>query len=115
MDSGFARCAPRNDTVDGQDFTHLTGHSRDKRESMPETSISPDMAKVGCVYILASMTRGTLYVGVTSDLAGRIWEHRNGVKSGFASRYGVVRLVHFEIFDDISDAIAREKALKKWR
>jgi putative endonuclease len=73
------------------------------------------MAKVGYVYILASMTRGTLYVGVTSDLPGRIWEHRNGVKSGFASRYGVVRLVHFEIFDDISDAIAREKALKKWR
>ena len=82
---------------------------------MPETSISPGMAKVGCVYILASMTRGTLYVGVTSDLAGRIWEHSNGVKSGFASRYGVVRLVHFEIFDDISDAIAREKSLKKWR
>jgi putative endonuclease len=68
----------------------------------------------GYVYILASATHGTLYVGVTSDLGRRIWEHREGGGSEFCRRYEVHRLVRYEPFDDIVTAIAREKRLKKW-
>ncbi len=66
------------------------------------------------VYILASGFRGTLYIGVTSDLPRRIWEHRNAIRSGFPSRYAVYRLVHLEHFGDMDAAIAREKQLKNW-
>ena len=66
------------------------------------------------VYILASQKRGTLYVGVTSDLTQRIAQHREGRVAGFTKRYNVHRLVHLEAFNDINQAIAREKALKKW-
>jgi putative endonuclease len=66
------------------------------------------------VYILASRFRGTIYIGVTSDLMRRIWEHRNGIRSHLPSRYGVFRLVHFEPFGDMEAAIAREKQLKRW-
>ncbi len=68
-----------------------------------------------CVYILASGHYGTLYIGVTSDPMGRLWQHRNNATPGFTSRYGVYRLVHFEMFDDMDHAIAREKQLKNWR
>ena len=68
-----------------------------------------------CVYILASGHYGTLYIGVTSDLMGRLWQHRNATTPGFTSRYGVYRLVHFEMFGDMERAIAREKQLKNWR
>lgn len=71
--------------------------------------------KGGFVYILASGRNGTLYIGVTSDLARRVWEHRNGATGGFATRYKVHRLVWYAHFDDIETAIAREKAMKKWR
>ena len=67
------------------------------------------------VYILASRRNGTLYVGVTSDLVKRIWEHKNNVVEGFTRRYGVHRLVWYEIHETISAAIAREKAIKEWR
>jgi putative endonuclease len=67
------------------------------------------------VYILASQKRGTIYIGVTSNLAQRIADHRDGKAAGFTKRYKVHRLVHCEPFDDINEAIAREKALKKWR
>ena len=67
------------------------------------------------VYILASRQRGTLYIGVTSDLARRVGEHKAGEIEGFTKAYGVKRLVHFETFDDVTAAIAREKAMKKWR
>ncbi|HEX2763573.1 MAG TPA: GIY-YIG nuclease family protein [Allosphingosinicella sp.] len=66
------------------------------------------------VYILASGFRGTIYIGVTSDLMRRVWEHRSGIRSRFPSRYGVFRLVHFEPFGDMGLAIAREKQLKRW-
>ena len=68
----------------------------------------------GYVYILASGTYGTLYIGVTNDLARRVYEHREGVGSAFARKYGVHRLVHYEVFEDIQNAIHREKRLKKW-
>ena len=66
------------------------------------------------VYILASHTR-TLYVGVTSNLQHRVWQHKNKQEDGFTSRYNVNRLVYYEDFTYIYDAIAREKAIKKWR
>jgi putative endonuclease len=68
----------------------------------------------GCVYILASAPYGTLYVGVTNDLAFRVWQHREGSGSAFARKYGVRRLVYFETFDDITNAIHREERIKKW-
>jgi putative endonuclease len=70
--------------------------------------------KIFYVYILASGVGGTLYIGVTSDLVRRVYEHRTGAVPGFTSKYGVGRLVYFEQFDDIENAIRREKRLKKW-
>jgi putative endonuclease len=70
--------------------------------------------KQPCVYILASQPYGTLYIGVTSDLVARIFQHRHAQVKGFTSRYGVVRLVRFELFETMADAIAREKQLKRW-
>ena len=67
------------------------------------------------VYILASEFNGTLYVGVTSDLIKRVWEHKHECISGFTKRYGVKTLVYYEVHDDIRQAIAREKQLKKWK
>jgi putative endonuclease len=68
-----------------------------------------------CVYLLASHYHGTLYVGVTSDLVQRVWQHRNDVFEGFTKRYGVRRLVWYEAHEDMYTAIAREKAIKEWQ
>ncbi len=67
------------------------------------------------VYILASRKHGTLYIGVTNDLLRRVREHREGVVPGFTRKYGVKRLVYYETYQDIRDAIHREKAMKEWR
>ena len=67
------------------------------------------------IYILASQKNGTLYIGVTGRLQERILEHREGLLPGFTKRYRVTRLVHLEEFADVRDALAREKAMKKWR
>ena len=72
------------------------------------------MERQPCVYILASKRHGTLYVGVTSDLLGRLVRHREGLIPGFTSRYGVTRLVWFAMADTMDAAIAREKQLKRW-
>ena len=66
------------------------------------------------VYILASRIGGTLYIGVTNSLIRRVYEHREGLVEGFTKQYGVHRLVYFEQFDEIEQAILREKRLKKW-
>jgi putative endonuclease len=66
------------------------------------------------VYMLASRPRGTVYIGVTGDLVRRVSEHRSGAVPGFTRRYGVSRLVWFEIFGDVNAAIQREKTLKHW-
>jgi putative endonuclease len=66
------------------------------------------------VYMLASRIGGTLYVGVTSDIAYRVSQHREGVGSTFTARYGVKRLVWYEHHSDVTSAIAREKRIKKW-
>ncbi len=68
-----------------------------------------------CVYILASQRNGTLYVGVTSDLLKRVWEHKNDVVEGFTKRYGVHSLVWYEPHDTMEPAIMREKAIKEWK
>lgn len=67
-----------------------------------------------CVYILASARNGTLYVGVTSDILKRVWEHKNDVAEGFTRRYGVHTLVYAEFHDTMETAIVREKQVKKW-
>ncbi len=66
------------------------------------------------VYLLASERNGTLYVGVTSSLVKRIYEHKNDLADGFTKKYGVKMLVWFEMTSDISAAITREKQIKKW-
>jgi putative endonuclease len=68
-----------------------------------------------CVYILASKRNGTLYVGVTNDLKRRMSEHKNGLVEGFTKKYGIATLVHFELYEDIRNAILREKRLKVWK
>jgi putative endonuclease len=68
-----------------------------------------------CVYILASKRNGTLYIGVTSNIARRSWEHREAAVEGFTDRYDVKLLVYVEFHDTMPDAILREKQMKKWR
>ncbi len=67
-----------------------------------------------CVYILASSRNGTLYIGVTSDLIKRVWQHKNNAVEGFTEKYEVHHLVWYELHENMESAIAREKALKKW-
>ena len=74
-----------------------------------------DEQKTYYVYILASVRNGTLYIGVTSDLGKRIWEHKIKAVDGFTKKYDVDKLVHAEAFEDVELAIRREKALKKWK
>jgi putative endonuclease len=84
-------------------------------------SIEPGIHNHGClrlayyVYLLASKKHGTLYLGVTNDIVRRVYEHRTKASAGFTARYGVDKLVWFEIYDDAITAITREKELKKWR
>ena len=70
--------------------------------------------KQPCVYLLASKRNGTLYVGVTSDLVKRVWEHRDELAEGFTKKYGIHLLVYYEMHQDMLSAIAREKQIKKW-
>ncbi|MFC5549687.1 GIY-YIG nuclease family protein [Massilia aerilata] len=72
------------------------------------------MDKSSYVYILASKPYGPLYIGVTSNLIRRVWEHREGVVDGFSKQYGVKQLVWFEVHSEIIHAITREKQIKKW-
>ena len=80
---------------------------------MPQTQPMP-FVRDPCVYILASKPYGTLYVGVTSDLIARLWQHRNAALPGFTSKYSVHMLVRSEQFGDMERAILREKQLKRW-
>ena len=70
------------------------------------------MPRAPCVYILANRRQGTLYTGVTSNLAQRIFQHRDGMTPGFATRYGCNRLVFYEAYERMDEAIAREKQIK---
>ena len=66
------------------------------------------------IYILASKRSGTLYIGATSNLIKRVWQHKNKLINGFTKKYNIDKLVYFEITDDIRSAILREKRIKKW-
>ena len=70
--------------------------------------------KQPAVYILASQRNGTLYIGVTSDLPKRIWQHKNNLAAGYTQTYGVYLLVFYELHHDMLTAISREKQLKQW-
>jgi putative endonuclease len=70
--------------------------------------------KCGWVYIMTNKPFGTLYIGVTSDLVARVWQHRHGTGSIFCKRHGLTRLVYAEQYPTILEAIAREKAMKAW-
>jgi putative endonuclease len=73
------------------------------------------MSKLYCVYILASARNGTLYIGVTSDLIGRVWQHKNDQADGFTKKYGIKQLVWYEAHEDVNAAIQREKQIKEWK
>lgn len=73
------------------------------------------MIKQPVVYIMASKRNGTLYIGVTSDLVKRVYEHKHGITGGFTSKYNVHNLVYYELFENMDSAITREKQMKKWR
>lgn len=72
------------------------------------------MTRQPCVYILASQKNGTLYIGVTSNLTQRVWQHKNNEVSGFTQKYNVHMLVYYELHEQMESAILREKQMKKW-
>jgi putative endonuclease len=71
--------------------------------------------QAGFVYIMANRKNGTIYIGVTSDLAKRVWEHREGVIGGFTKRYGCKLLIWYEACDDLQEARRRELQMKEWK
>lgn len=71
--------------------------------------------KQGFVYIMANKRNGTIYIGCTSDLPQRVWQHREGVIAGFTKRYGCKMLVWYEAFDDLQEARKRELQMKEWQ
>jgi putative endonuclease len=71
--------------------------------------------RIPCVDLLASDFHGTLYTGASSNLLGRVWQHREGITKGFTARYGVKRLVWFEGHERMETAIRREKSIKRWQ
>jgi putative endonuclease len=73
------------------------------------------MEKSPCVYILASKKEGSLYIGVTSNLLQRVWQHKHKKIEGFSKKYNIDKLVYFELCDEMLGAISREKQLKKWK
>lgn len=73
------------------------------------------MKRQPCVYMLASKRNGTLYIGVTSNLLKRIWEHKNHTIAGFTKKYNVTNLVWYEVHETMMSAISREKAIKSWK
>src|SRR5512133_400440 len=81
--------------------------------SLPSLAPAPHSLGMIAIYIMASRSR-TLYIGVTSDLRHRVWQHKNGTHHGFTSKYRITRLVYYEEFVLMQNAIAREKQLKRW-
>ena len=84
------------------------------RLSRPSTSYFSDHMKRGWFYFMANRRDGILYAGVTSNLPSRAFQHREGVVEGLTKRYGLKRLVYYDHFDDIREAIQREKTIKHW-
>jgi putative endonuclease len=73
------------------------------------------VSKLYCVYLLASERNGTLYVGITSNLIGRVWQHKNDQADGFTKKYSIKQLVWYEAHEDVNTAIQREKQIKEWK
>ncbi len=84
-----------------------TGSQLNKAENI-------SMTKLPCVYIMTNQPRGTLYIGVTSNLIKRVWQHRTHAVEGFTTTYGLTDLVYYELHEDMYEAIKREKVLKGW-
>ena len=82
---------------------------------MGASHLGDGMMRKPCVYILASRRNGTLYIGATSNLVERVWQHKNDLLEGFTKRYGVHILMWYEIHDTMQGAIVRERALKEWK
>ena len=120
LNSPFGRCRPRNVQTPGAGRA-ATGDASQREATrfgvhLPATAfVAVAMEKHFAVYVMASRRRGTLYIGVTSNLLKRVWEHREGVIDGFTRQYGVKKLVWFEMHDNAESAITREKQLKEWR
>ena len=70
------------------------------------------MSKKPTIYLLTNKSNGTLYTGVTNDLTRRVWQHKNGISKGFCTKYNLTKLVYFELFEDMYQAISREKQIK---
>ena len=87
----------------------VPGLNREPESRKAKMNIQP------AVYILASKRNGTLYIGVTSDLVKRIWQHKNNMIEGFTKRYSVHQLVWYELHDNMLSAIEREKRIKEWK
>jgi putative endonuclease len=92
----------------GLDFT-MGSHLSDPNNRRPRMAHQP------AVYILSNKKDGPVYIGVTSNLNQRIWQHKNKLTSGFSAKYGLDKLVYYELHEEMSSAITREKRLKKWR
>ena len=71
--------------------------------------------KQACIYIMANKKNGTIYIGVTSDLPNRVWQHKNNIIDGFTKKYSIHKLVYFEPYESMKSAIEREKQMKKWK
>ncbi len=84
------------------------------RQPLLSYTISTMDEKFPCIYIMTNKPNGTLYIGVTSDLLSRVWQHKNGEASGFSKRYKTKILVYYEPCGNMESAIEREKQLKKW-
>ncbi len=95
------------------EYQNNSCHSRPSERERSEGK-GTQVDKQYCVYMLASRRNGTLYTGVTGDIVGRIWNHKNDVIESFTKRHGVHLLVWYEVHNDINAAIAREKQIKKW-
>jgi putative endonuclease len=113
------RCLERvrsaQNTEESTSCTLSTKIEPDTRGLVPAIHVLQNINMAGgYVYILTNRPNGILYVGVTNDLVRRIFEHRSGFVDGFTKRYGLKRLVYFERFDDIRDAIQREHNIKHW-
>jgi len=67
------------------------------------------------IYIMANKTNSTIYIGITSDIVKRVYEHKNAIEDGFTKRYNLKKLVYYEVYSDIEEAIKREKQLKTWK
>jgi len=101
-------------------FTHITVTNLQNYQDLLKAfavflAENSAMPKQPCVYILTNQPRGTLYVGVTSNLVQRVWQHKNHFVKGFVSEYGLTHLVYYQVFEDMYEAIRREKVIKNWK